>query len=321
MPKFSFVIPCYRSENTIAKVVDEIKSEMAAKRPGDDYEIVLVNDCSPDGVWNVIAKMAETEPNVIGINLAKNFGQHSALLAGYGKCSGEYVVSLDDDGQAPLDSLNDLISKLEEGYDVVYAYYHEIKQNLFRRFGSWMAGLMGKIMLEPPKDFKGSSFYVARGFVVHEMCKYKNAFPYLVGLVLRTTRKIAWVETQHRSRLEGTSGYSFWRLLGLWLNGFTAFSVKPLEFSTILGVLFAIAGFVYAIVIVVQRIMGDITVAGWSSIIALMLIIGGSILMMLGLIGEYIGRIYICINDSPQYVIKEIASKSLPKENDNAHQD
>ena len=325
MPKFSFVIPCYRSENTITKVVEEIKSEMAAKRPGDNYEIVLVNDCSPDGVWNVIEKMAESEPNVIGINLAKNFGQHSALLAGYGKCSGEYVVSLDDDGQAPLESLNDLIAKLEEGYDVVYAYYHEIKQNLFRRFGSWMAGLMGKIMLDPPKDFKGSSFYVARGFVVREMCKYKNAFPYLVGLVLRTTRKIAWIETQHRSRLEGTSGYSFWRLLGLWLNGFTAFSVKPLEFSTFLGMFFAVVGFIYAIVIVVQRIIGDITVAGWSSIIALMLIIGGSILMMLGLIGEYIGRIYICINDSPQYVIKEIAGKKanklFPKEKDDAHQD
>ena len=319
MPKFSFVIPCYRSENTIVRVVDEIKSEMATKRPGDDYEIVLVNDCSPDGVWNVIEKMAKTEDNVIGIDLAKNFGQHSALMAGYGKCSGEYVVSLDDDGQAPLDSLNDLILKIEEGYDVVYAYYHEIKQNIFRRFGAWMAGLMAIIMLDLPKDMKGSSFYVARGFVIREMCKYKNAFPYLLGLVLRTTRKIAWVETQHRSRLEGTSGYSFWRLLSLWLNGFTAFSVKPLEFSTFLGVLFAIAGFIYAIVIVVQRIMGNITVAGWSSIIALMLIIGGSILMMLGLIGEYIGRIYICINDSPQYVIKEIAGKSLPKENHDAH--
>lgn len=310
MPKFSFVIPCYRSENTITSVVDEIKSEMAAKRPGDDYEIVLVNDCSPDGVWNVIEKMAETEPSVIGINLAKNFGQHSALLAGYGKCSGDYIVSLDDDGQAPLESLNDLISKLEEGYDVVYAYYRTVKQNLFRRLGSRMAGLMGQIMLNPPKGMLASSFYIARKFVIDEMVRYKNAYPYLLGLVLRTTRKIAWIPTNHRSRLEGTSGYSFWRLLGLWLNGFTAFSVKPLEFSTILGMLFAIAGFVYAIVIVVQRIMGNITVAGWSSIIALMLIIGGSILMMLGLIGEYIGRIYICINDSPQYVIKEIAGKN-----------
>jgi len=184
MPKFSFVIPCYRSEKTITTVVDEIKSEMAAKRPGDTYEIVLVNDCSPDNVWSVIEGLAQKENNVIGINLAKNFGQHSALMAGYGKCSGEYVVSLDDDGQAPLDSLNDLITKLEEGYDVVYAYYREVKQNLFRRFGSWMAGKMGEMMLDPPKDMKGSSFYIARNFVIREMCKYNNPYPYLVGLVL-----------------------------------------------------------------------------------------------------------------------------------------
>ena len=238
-------------------------------------------------------------------------------MAGYGKCSGDYVVSLDDDGQAPLDSLNDLITKLEEGYDVVYAYYRAVKQNMFRRFGSWMAGLMGKFMLEPPKDFVGSSFYIARSFVIRDMCNYKNSYPYLVGLVLRTTRKIGYVATNHRSRLEGTSGYSFVRLLGLWLNGFTAFSVKPLRTSTFLGFFFAIVGFIYAIVIVVQKCLGVIGVAGWSSIIALMLIIGGCILIMLGLIGEYVGRIYICINNSPQYVIKEIKG-SLPKENDNA---
>ena len=311
MPKFSFVIPCYRSENTIETVVEEIKSEMADKRPDDDFEIVLVNDCSPDGVWHVIEKLAETERNIIGINLAKNFGQHSALLAGYGKCSGDYVVSLDDDGQAPLDSLNDLVLKLEEGYDVVYAYYREVKQNLFRRFGSWMAEKMGEVMLEPPKGFKGSSFYVARKFVIDEMTRYRNAFPYLVGLVLRTTRKIAWVETTHRSRLEGTSGYSFWRLLSLWLNGFTAFSVKPLEFSTIAGFFFALLGFVFSVFVIVRRILGITTLEGWSTIIALILIIGGLILMMLGLIGEYIGRIYICINESPQYVIKEMVGKRV----------
>ena len=303
--KLSFVIPCYRSENTIETVVQEIRKTVAT-RPGTDYEIVLVNDCSPDGVWQVIKKLAAADNHIKGICLAKNFGQHSALMAGYGKCSGEYVVSLDDDGQAPLDSLNDLITKLEEGYDVVYAYYREVKQNLFRRFGSWMAGKMGEMMLEPPKDFKGSSFYVARGFVIREMCKYNNPYPYLVGLVLRVTRKIAWVETNHRSRLEGTSGYSFARLLGLWLNGFTAFSVKPLRASTLLGFFFAFLGFAFSIFVIVRRLLGITTVDGWSTIIALILIIGGCILMMLGLIGEYIGRIYICINDSPQYVIKQV---------------
>lgn len=304
MSKFSFVIPCYRSEKTVSSVVEEIKSEMK-KRVDDDFEIILVNDCSPDHVWSVIQKLSEENENLTGVNLARNFGQHSALMAGYALCSGDYVVSLDDDGQAPLDSLCDLIAKIEEGFDVVYAYYHEVKQNLFRRLGSWMAGKMGEVMLNPPKNLKGSSFFIARRFVIEEMIRYKNSYPYLMGLVLRVTKNIACVETQHRSRLEGTSGYSFWKLLHLWMNGFTAFSIKPLQFSTFLGVFFAIVGFIYAVVIIVQRCMGVIDVAGWSSIIALMLIIGGCVLMMLGLIGEYVGRIYICINNSPQYVIKE----------------
>ena len=308
MSKFSFVIPCYRSENTISLVVSEIKSEMT-KRPKDTFEIVLVNDCSPDNVWNVIESLVRANDNFVGINLAKNFGQHAALMAGYNHCTGDYVVSLDDDGQAPLDSLGDLISKIEEGYDVVYAYYEEIKQNAFRRFGTWMAKKLGDIMLEGPKDLKGSSFYIARKYIIDEMIKYKNSYPYLTGLVLRTTRNVTCIPTKHRSRLQGTSGYSFKALLSLWMNGFTAFSVKPLELSALLGFFFAFAGFIYAIYIVIRRLMGITGIEGWSTIIALMLIMGGVIMIMLGLIGEYIGRIYISINNSPQYVIKKVVGK------------
>lgn len=308
MSKFSFVIPCYRSENTLPLVVNEIKSEMA-KRPDDEYEIVFVNDCSPDNVWQVIQKLVAEDDNRIGINLARNFGQHAALMAGYGKCTGDYVLSLDDDGQTPLDSLGDMISKLEEGYDVVYAYYTEIKQNVFRRFGTWMAKKMGEIMLESPKELKGSSFYIARKYIIDEMVKYKNSYPYLGGLVLRTTRNITCIPTNHRARLQGTSGYSFRRLLSLWMNGFTAFSVKPLELSTVLGFLFAFAGFIYAIVTIIRKIVGITQVEGWSTVVALMLIMGGIIMIMLGLIGEYIGRIYISINNSPQYVIKDIVGQ------------
>lgn len=308
MSKFSFVIPCYRSENTLPLVVNEIKSEMA-KRPDDEYEIVFVNDCSPDNVWQVIQKLVAEDDNRIGINLARNFGQHAALMAGYGKCTGDYVLSLDDDGQTPLDSLGDMISKLEEGYDVVYAYYTEIKQNVFRRFGTWMAKKMGEIMLESPKELKGSSFYIARKYIIDEMVKYKNSYPYLGGLVLRTTRNITCIPTNHRARLQGTSGYSFRRLLSLWMNGFTAFSVKPLELSTVLGFIFAFAGFIYAIVTIIRKIVGITQVEGWSTVVALMLIMGGIIMIMLGLIGEYIGRIYISINNSPQYVIKDIVGQ------------
>lgn len=305
MAKYSFVIPCYRSENTLPKVVAEIKSEMS-RRKGDTYEIVMVNDCSPDNVWSVIKKLVAEEDNRIGINLARNFGQHSALLAGYARCSGDFVVSLDDDGQTPLDSLGELIAKIEEGYDVVYAYYRVIKQTAFRKFGTWMAKRMAEIMLHEPKDVKGSSFFIARKYIIDEIVKYKNAFPYMGGLILRTTRNIASVPTNHRKRLEGVSGYSPFKLLSLWINGFTAFSVKPLEFSAFLGFILALAGFIYAIVTIVRRVSGITQVEGWSTIISLLLIIGGMILIMLGLIGEYIGRIYISINNSPQYVIKDV---------------
>ena len=310
MSKYSFVIPCYRSEQTIEKVVAEIHSEMAKR--SDEYEIVLVNDYSPDGVWAVISNMARNSSGMItAVNLAKNFGQHAALLAGYAYCTGDFVVSLDDDGQAPLDYLDALITEINKGYDVVYAYYDEIQQNTFRKFGTWMAKKMGEVMLDQPKDLKGSSFYIARKYIIDEMIKYKNSYPYLGGLVFRVTKNISCVKTKHRARLVGESGYSFRRLFSLWLNGFTAFSVKPLEFSTLVGSLFAVFGFIYALVIIIRKFAGLTTVEGWSTIIALILLIGGMILISLGLIGEYIGRMYICINNSPQYVIKEVVKEDL----------
>lgn len=302
--KVSFVIPCYRSENTIKIVVDEI-IETARKNDIEDYEIVLVNDSSPDQVWNVIKQLAHDNLRIKGISMARNFGQHSALLAGYAQTTGDLIVSLDDDGQTPIDELHLLLAKIEEGYDVVYAYYAEIKQNLFRRFGSFMAQKMGESMISQPKGMKGSSFYVAKRYVIDEMIKYHNPYPYLAGLVFRTTHNVASVMTHHRKRLEGESGYTFKTLLSLWLNGFTAFSVKPLEFGTYMGGIAAIIGFIYALITIVRKLLNPEMAAGWASMISVTLIMSGLILIMLGLIGEYIGRIYISINNAPQYVIKE----------------
>lgn len=302
--KYSFVIPCYRSEHTIRPVVGELILEIE-KEGLEDYEIILVNDGSPDNVWQVIRELAEEYPSVQGICLARNFGQHAALMAGYARTTGDVVVSLDDDGQAPINELYKLLDELGQDKDVVYAYYREIKQNWFRRFGSAVAAEMNRLMLGAPKDWKGSSFYAAKRFVIGEMLRYDNAYPYLAGLVLRVTRNIGYVETEHRQRTEGTSGYNFRKLFSLWLNGFTAFSVKPLEVGAWVGFLFAVGGFVGTIVTVVRKLFHPEIAAGWSSTISILLIIGGSVMLMLGLIGEYIGRIYICINKAPQYVIRE----------------
>lgn len=302
--KYSFVIPCYRSEQTIKHVVEELIAE-TKKENIADYEIILVNDCSPDGVWNVIQDIAQAYSFVNGINLAKNFGQHAALLAGYARTTGDIIVSLDDDGQAPIDELYKLLEELKNEKDVVYAYYEEIKQTGFRRFGTLVATRMSQMLLGAPNDFKGSSFYVAKRFVIDEMLRYNNAYPYLLGLVLRTTRRIGCVQTNHRQRLEGTSGYNLKSLVSLWLNGFTAFSVKPLEIGVWLGIIFSILGFIGVIVTIIHKLCNPLVAVGWTSIISIMLIIGGILLLMLGLIGEYVGRIYICLNKSPQYVVRE----------------
>lgn len=311
MMLLSFVIPCYRSQNTILKVVDEIEQTVKT-RDGYDYEIILVNDCSPDDVWSVISELSQKNDHVIAINLAKNFGQHSALLAGYNHCSGDYVISLDDDGQTPANELYKLVDTLEEGYDVVYASYGEVHQNIIRRLGSKFAKAMSDYMFDiKGDDRQGSSYYIAKKFVIDEMINYKNPYPYMGGLILRVTRNIGFVIVTHRDRMEGKSGYSFKALVNLWLNGFTAFSVKPLRLGSYAGVFTAAIGFIYALYIIIKKLFFHPEMeAGWSSIVSIIMIIGGIIMVMLGLMGEYIGRIYICINNSPQYVIKEIKSRN-----------
>lgn len=304
--KVSFVIPCYRSEHTILLVVDEIEQTME-QRSGMEYEIILVNDGSPDRVWDVIENRIKSDRHVVGIHLAKNFGQHSALMAGYNHCTGDLIVSLDDDGQTPASEVFSLIDELQKGYDVVFASYPETRQNLLRRMGSDFANKMTAYVFDlKEENQKGSSYYVMRRFVMDEMIQYKHPYPYIGGLILRVTRNIGVVHVNHRARLEGRSGYTFRSLVSLWLNGFTAFSVKPLELGAYVGFGMSAAGFLYAVYIVVRRLCSPYVAAGWSSLCAILLIVSGMIMIMLGLIGEYIGRIYICINHSPQYVIKEI---------------
>ena len=198
--KLSFVIPCYRSENTIETVVQEIRDTVAARNSAAsstgsdarkfDYEIVLVNDCSPDGVWQVIKRLAANDNHIKGICLAKNFGQHCALMAGYGQATGDYIISLDDDGQTPASESFKLVDKLEEGYDVVYGYYEHSAQHLFRRFGTWVNKKMAEAIIGQPKTLRTTSFFIMRKFIVDEIVRYPHPFAYISGLVFRATKNL-----------------------------------------------------------------------------------------------------------------------------------
>ena len=302
--KLSFVIPCYRSENTIETVVQEI-CDTVATRTRTDYEIVLVNDCSPDGVWLVIKRLAANDNHIKGICLAKNFGQHCALMAGYGQATGDYVISLDDDGQTPASESFKLVDKLEEGFDVVYGYYEHSAQHLFRRFGTWVNKKMAEAIIGQPKTLRTTSFFIMRKFIVEEIVRYPHPFAYISGLVFRATKNLGNVEVQHRRRIEGESGYTIAGLIGLWINGFTAFSVKPLRAATFIGLLCALVGFVAGLYVVYQKFLNPEIPVGYTSMLATLLFVGGMIMFLLGLIGEYVGRIYISINQSPQYVVRE----------------
>lgn len=304
MKKVSFVIPCYRSENTIGHVVSEIEETMNGMGTYG-YEIILINDCSPDGTFNSIRKLCGEKEFVRGINFARNFGQHAALMAGLRHAEGDYVVCLDDDGQTPADEVGKLLEKLEEGYDAVYASYEHKQHSLFRNLGSKVNDWMTRVMLGKPKELYVSSYFAVQRFIVEDMIRYENSYPYVIGLVLRTTKNVVNVPVNHREREEGHSGYTLKKLFGLWLNGFTAFSVLPLRLATTIGVACAGLGFVYGIYTVIKKFINPEVPLGFSSMMAAIVFFGGMIMVMLGLVGEYIGRIYISMNNSPQYVIRE----------------
>lgn len=311
--KISFVIPCYRSEKTIENVVGEISRTMQNSEQYS-YEIILVNDSSPDKTYEVLCKLAEQDDHIIAVNLAKNFGQHAALMAGFHQVTGDVVVCLDDDGQTPADEVGKLLDKIEEGYDVVYASYEHKQHSGFRNWGSRLNGKMTEIMLGKPKELSVTSYFAAKRFIIEEMKRYQCCYPYVIGLVLRSTRNICNVPVMHRAREEGRSGYTLTKLLSLWMNGFTSFSVKPLRMATYLGAFSAVCGFIYIIEIVVRYFFLQTAPMGWSSTMAVMLLLGGVILIVLGLIGEYVGRIYMCANAAPQFVVKEVVRNAVKKD-------
>lgn len=306
----SFVIPCYRSEATLPGVVKEIRETME-KLDDYAYEVVLVNDCSPDNTFECIRKLCQENDNITGIDLAKNFGQHSALMAGFHSIKGDIIVCLDDDGQTPANEVDKLLLGIEEGADVVYAKYNHKHHSGFRNWGSRVNELMTRVMLGKPKHLYLSSYFAARRFVVDEMIRYEYAYPYVIGLVLRTTKNIINVEVEHRDRQAGTSGYTLGKLLSLWFNGFTAFSVKPLRVATVSGAVCAFIGFLYGIYTIIKKIFINPPglVTGFSALMSVLVFMGGMLMLMMGLVGEYMGRMYISMNNSPQFVIREMTGE------------
>lgn len=302
MNKISYVIPCYGSEHTIIGVVTDIKTLMKQDLKNYQFEIILVNDGSPDRVHNVIIENYSKDKDIKYIQLSKNFSQHNAVMAGLHHTTGDVIICLDDDGQSPVYEVPKLLNELNEDVDVVYAKYRAKKHSRFRNFGSKINDYMLRMMLGKPQDLYISSFFAMKRYVKDAMIEYKNPYPYLGGLILRITDRIKNVETDHLDRNDGSSGYNIRKLLKLYVNGLTNFSVKPLRISLFFSVTFILIAVIASVYLIINKLLNPEIPVGWTSMMIVLLFVGAAITFLLGLIGEYIGRIYISINNIPQYV-------------------
>ena len=303
----SIVIPCYRSEKTVSSVVDRI-TETMRQHEQDDYEVILIDDGSPDNTAEVLTKIALNDMHVKAILLSRNFGQHSALMAGYSQAKGEYIVGMDDDGEHDPADMFKLIDELDKGFDYVCAAFTSNDHSLYKRIGSRVNDWMATTFIGKPKNSLFSSYYVMRRFVMLEIIKTRNPHPYVGGMLVSITKKLSTVPIDHHKRIAGTSGYNLRRSIALWLNGITAYSVKPLTFSMTIAMIFTIFGFLFGLYVILRKLVSPEIPAGYSSIVALISLIGGMIMLLLNMIGEYVGRIYLLVNKIPQYVIREIVS-------------
>lgn len=303
--KVSIVIGLYNSEKTIKDVLNEIAFVFSQQKEYI-YEVILVDDYSPDGVYELVKKAAKEDDRIKVIHLSKNVGQTNAVIEGYRYAQGDYIVEMDDDMQMPAAAILGMLQRLEEGnYDVVFAKYPEQKESAFRRFGSRVNNKMTEIMLGKPRDIRINSFFVMRRFVVQEIINYANNFPYLYGIIFAITKNVANFDVDHRERTNGKSNYTFWKLLGLWMNGFLNFSIQPLRFAVRLGATITIISFLIAVILIIQRIFGDTQAIGWTSTIVVIIFFSGIQLLGIGLLGEYIGRLYLSESKLPRATIRE----------------
>ena len=303
---YSVIIPCYRSHLTIRKVVEMTMEEFHTMNI-DQYEFVLVDDASPDEGQTVRAlrSLVEDYPQVKAVELAKNSGQHNAVMAGLNYARGDILIAMDDDMQTHPSQLPIILAELDKGYDIVYGYYPDKKHSKFRNFGSYINYMTTRVLLKKPRDMKTSSFWAIRKFVRDYAVSYRSAYTHLQGVFLRITRNIGSVPIKHFEREVGTSNYNLSKLLKLWSN-IIGFSIVPLQTATYCGFGFSLLGILLALLAIIRKIIRPVTALGWPSIMAAICFFAGVNLLFMGLIGEYIGRIFLSICNNPQFVVRQI---------------
>jgi polyisoprenyl-phosphate glycosyltransferase len=302
--KLSIVVPVYGSETILAELVEQVGRSICALGLAGRFELLLVNDASPDDSWKVITELASRYDYVRGICLQKNFGQHSATMAGLNYTRGQIVIVMDDDLQHPPAAIGELMRAIEDGADVCYTRYRARQHALWKILGSRFNDWVACILLDKPRGLYLSSFKAMRRALVQQVIKYDGPFAYLDGLILDVTRSINVIDIVHQPRHQGKGNYNLRRSVSLWLRMVTSFSVFPLRVATILG--FSMTGLSLLVIaaVVINKLAHPEVEAGWTSMIAVVLFVGGAQTFCIGMLGEYLGRAYLRINRKPQYVVR-----------------
>ena len=305
----TFVIPLYFSEDTIEAVVREVE---AISIEGG-HELVLVNDGSGDATSEVCRRLiAQARIPITLVEHARNFGEHNAVLTGWRHARGRHIVNLDDDGQnPPAEAVRLWQHALDANLDVVFGHYDVKQHSLWRNAGSWLTNRMTDWALDKPHGFYLSSFRCVSGFVTKQVTDYRGPYPYLDGLLLQVTQRIGSISVRHDIRRAGRSGYTLRRLIRLWLSAWLNFSLLPLRGATFVGLLTAIAGLLAFAAVVWMWVTDRGPAYGWGWVMATVLVFSGTQLVMLGLIGEYLGRMFLTVNQRPQSVVRDVTSSRV----------
>lgn len=309
----SIVVPVYRGAATVGKLVEAL----SALHPEGGLEIVLVNDGSPDNSGEVCRALAASATVPLTyLEHARNFGEHNAVMTGLRHARGAYVITMDDDLQNPPEEVVKLYDHARlGGWDVVYTRYAKKEHEGWRNLGSRFANGAADMLLEKPKGLYLSSFRCMSALVVREVTKYSGPYPYVDGLIMQVTQRIDSIEVLHLARAEGRSNYTLRRLVRLWLNLATNFSVLPLRLAIFAGIAMGILGLVGAALVIAEAMTGS-TPSGWASMMTVTLLLSGVQFLILGVLGEYVGRAFLSANGKPQGVVRQVIGPAAARLHD-----
>lgn len=303
-PLISVVIPVYRAETMLDELYRRLRQALETVTP--HFEIVLVEDCGPDRSWDVIERLAQADPRVVGLQFSRNFGQHYGITAGMDHCKGDWVVVMDCDLQDAPEEIPRLYAKAQEGYDVVLALRGPRQDPLLKRATSWLFYRLFSYLADIQFDGDSGNFRIMSRKVVKNFTRMREQLRFFGGHVQWMGFPTTGIQVQHAERFDGSSSYTFAKLWKLASDTIIAYSDKPLRIAARLGLTMAAVSFGFGGWILGRALFHGTEIPGWASLMVSLYFIGGLIIGILGIIGIYVGKAFDEAKKRPLYIVRRL---------------